>query len=364
LGYALVLVTTFAIAGTDGRSGPPPVDEADRLAIETTLLEHAVAMNKRDLSRFHNTVDQTRGSFSLCQDRIFMAVPNGGRVGGQLLGSVERYRDYVRGWVSDGVDWRRYYFRQAGDRWVLSEPLPQELGPERRAVFGGVEVTFWSIDDDIVDLVGAALPEVRDFVVGHARVPPKGQFTVRIDPLADPSGGSACLNSGSASLAHRTSTAHIVLSEVRVTTGLAALSTDTLTTLRHEALHWIQLDYSAEAVGNMEWWLVEGWPFLLTEPVSLLERHSAFCRDRVVSTPGLRAGPTRTATYDVLVESYGLAGAAVEYLQTTYGADAYWRIVDGFSSSADPQSAYMTAIGTDPVTFFDGWARWMTERYC
>jgi hypothetical protein len=230
--------------------------------------------------------------------------------------------------------------------------------------YGGVELFSWSIDDDIVELVGAALPDVRDFVVHHAKVPPTSQFTVRIEPLADSTGGSACFAAGTASFAYKASTAHIVLNEVRVTTGLAALSAETLTTLRHEALHWIQLDYSAAAVRNMDWWLVEGWPYYLTEPASAFVRRAAFCSDGVTSIPSLRAGPSRSATYQALSNDYVLAGAAIDYLTTTYGADVYWKIVDGFITGAEARTAYGAAIGADPATFFDGWARWMRERYC
>jgi hypothetical protein len=155
-----------------------------------------------------------------------------------------------------------------------------------------------------------------------------------------------------------------VLSEVRLTSSLAILSSDTLTTLRHEALHWIQFDYSPDAVRNMDWWLVEGWPYYLTEPTSSYNRRTAFCRDGVPPIASLRAGPPRGATYDLLFRDYVLAGAAVEYLGTTYGADAYWKIVDGFSTSVDGQKAYGAGIGTDPASFFDGWARWMRGAYC
>ena len=364
LGFALLLVGILAIAGADGWVGPPPIGDAERTAIETTLLEHAVALDKRDLSRFRETLDRTRVFFGDCQDALFRSLPDGARVRGPVVGSVERYRDYLRAWVSDGVDWRRQYFRQVGDRWLLSEPLPQELGPERVAVHGGVELLSWSIDDDIVDLVGAALPDVRDFVVRHAKVSPTGRFTVRIEPLANPSGGAACLYAGTASLAYGGSTTRIVIGEVRVTTGFAALSANTLATLRHEALHWIQFDYSADAVRNMDWWLLEGWPFFLTEPTSPSSRRAAFCREGAVLVPGLRMGPSRGATYELLARSYVLAGAAVEYLNTTYGADAYWKVVDGFATGVDAQKAYWGAIRTDPTTFFDGWARWMKEAYC
>ncbi len=364
MGYALVLVASLAIAGSDGWVGPPPIGQAEHDAIEAVLRDHVTALNTRDLLRFRDTFDQTRVFFGDCQDVVFRSLPVGVRLGEPVLGPVERYGDYLRAWISDGVDWRRQYFRYVGDRWLLSEPLPQELGTERSAVYGGVELLSWSIDDDIVDLVGAALPDVRDFVVRHAKVSPTGQFSVRIDPLADPRGGTACLSAGNASLAYKAPGTRIVLSDVRVTTSLAALSTDTLTTLRHEALHWIQLDYSADAVRNMEWWLIEGWPYFLTEPPSRLDRRVAFCLDGDVSIPSLRAGPPRGATYDLLARDYVLAGALVEYLETTYGADAYWRVVDGFRSNVDAQKAYEAAIGTDPVTFLDGWARWMRESYC
>ena len=364
LSFALVLVATLAISGADGWVGPPPIGQTERDAIEATLREHVIALNKRDLSSFRNTFDQTRVFFGDCQEVVFKALADGVRLDEPVLGTIERYGDYLRAWVSDGVDWRRQYFRRVGDRWLLSEPLPQELGPQRTAVYGGVELLSWSIDDDVVGLVGAALPEVRDFVLRHAKVPPTRQFTVRIDPLADPSGGTACLSAGNASLGYRAPTALIVISDVRVTTGLATLSADTLTTLRHEALHWIQLDYSADAVRNMDWWLIEGWPYFLTEPVSRSDRRVAFCPDAAVSIPSLRAGPSRGATYEVLARDYVLAGAAVDYLETTYGTDAYWRIVDAFRTGVDAQKAYVASIGADSATFFDGWSRWMKEGYC
>jgi hypothetical protein len=363
VGFALVLVGIVAIAGADGWVGPPPIGDAERAAIETTLLEHAVALNKRDLSGFRDTLDRTRVSFGNCQDVLFRSLPDGVRVRGPVLGSVERYRDYLRAWVSDGVDWRRQYFRQVGDRWLLSEPLAQDLGAERTAVYGGVDLLSWAIDDDVVGLIGAALPDVRDFVVRHAKTSPTGRFTVRVDQLADPTGGAACLYEGSASVAYRGSTTRIVLREVRLTSSLGALSPHTLTTLRHEALHWVQFDYSADAVRHMDWWLIEGWPYFLTEPTSAYDRRMAFCRDSAVAG-SLRAGPSRGATYEELARDYVLAGAAVEYLEKTYGPDAYWNMVDEFRTGSNAKNPYVAAIDTDPATFFDRWVSWMKERYC
>jgi hypothetical protein len=141
------------------------------------------------------------------------------------------------------------------------------------------------------------------------------------------------------------------------------VSAETEATLEHEALHWVQIDHSPSAMGAADWWLIEGWPYLIANTPSPGLRAFSVCTSPLPSYSQLRFGPLPDLQPEVVERYYVVASLLVESLNAQ-GANAYWGVFDGFAKDSDPARAFSSAIGLDGPSFYVTWAANARAKYC
>jgi hypothetical protein len=150
-------------------------------------------MARNDVSTFQTTYDGTRPTFRRCQEEDFSRASRGNRVGATKLAKIEPFGDrYVRGYVEESFGYARYYFRKEGDRWVLTQPKSDEIGGERKKVVEGLEISYYGIDEDIVDILGRESVATREFLKKVQRGETRTPFAVRFISTRDLAGITAC----------------------------------------------------------------------------------------------------------------------------------------------------------------------------
>src|SRR5437773_4311483 len=162
---SLTLLVT-ACAGAE-RAGDGSVSGADVAAIQLLLRTRAEAIGRGDLQAFLATIDPTRLALRRTQQQEFDE-PNG-RV--SLSRSTFKvtapttYLGYTRAFVEEALEGQgfagafaatpanvRRYFRKDGGRWLLSEPTTEELGGEQHRSVQDIDLTYWGVDADLVDI--------------------------------------------------------------------------------------------------------------------------------------------------------------------------------------------------------------------
>jgi hypothetical protein len=327
-------------------SAPPSSGE-----IVAALDDYVAAIDTHDLDRFSQTYDRTRPQFALCQQQLFeQAARTRERIVGPfMVGRIERWRDYVRAYADDGTGWYRLYFRREGDRWKLSEPLMSEIGDEHSKAFGATVVWTWDVDADLVDILGRAVEPVRQFAVAQGGPPPARPFEVRLAPLE--ALGPGCMFGGNAVTGYSLTTT-ITIRDLRLTPAYDHVSGDSLRLLEHEALHWIQSEFSRGAMQAMPWWMLEGWPTARAQPlVSRLVRR-ALCATPALTVTDLDRGPRRSDRPETVDREYTIASAMVEAMEAQLGPDVYWKLVDRFRTDANVGLVFAT-VGSSEAAVFD-----------
>lgn len=338
----------------------PANDESARVAIDDLLHQRYNALLTRDLESYMQTVDPARVFLRGCEQERFEAyIRVGARPDAVTLGRMDRWGDYLRIWLDTPVGWQRSFARFDGARWWMSEPTSDELGEDLSKDFSGVTVQYRGAEADLVDAVGAELESIIPLVRKHAASPPSHLFTLRLATLTSTSG--SCFVAGEAR--GRGSTV-ITLREVGLTPGYDHVSRTTSATLEHEALHWLQIDRSASSMLAMDWWLVEGWPYLIanTDVSALLGRRDAVCEQPQLRYQDLRLGPLPNARPEDANRDYVAASLLVDRISKTGGDTAYWALFDAFGdNTVDP---FTRVVGTDGPSFFDAWLADARHQYC
>ena len=348
-----VVLAMFTQAG-------PTSDESARAAIDDLMQQRYHALLTGDIDRYMRTVDPARGVLRTCEDQRFQTyVRLGMTPDAPVIGRVEKWGDYLRVWFDTSVGWKRLFVRYDGARWYVSEPTSAELGDEESKDIEGVTVSYRAAESDVIDAIAAELPSIIDSVTAHAPTPPSHLFSLRVDTLTTASGN--CFIAG---LAQGRGSTLITLRDIGLTPGYNHLSRDTSATIEHEALHWLQIDRSATAMRSMDWWLVEGWPFLVanTDLSTIARRGSAVCDQPALEYEDLRFGPRFDARPEAAQRLYLAASLLVERISKSGGDSAYWRIFDAFDdSTSDP---FVRVTGADGSAFFRSWLADARKQYC
>jgi hypothetical protein len=337
----------------------PANNDSTRSEITIVLEKQLDAYRSHDLGLYMSTIDPDRLFLRDCeQQRFAVAQRLGLSLPEVVLGRTEKYGDYIRVWVRDADGWRRMFMRNDGARWYISEPTSGELGEDQETVFAGVRVSYKAVERDLVDAIGRDVSSVVKAVTAHAPAPPNQLFSVKIATMASTNG--RCFVAGEA---EGYGTATLTLREVRLTDEYDRVSAETEATLEHEALHWVQIDHAPSAMGSADWWLIEGWPYLIANTPSPGLRAHAVCTSSLPTYSQLRFGPLPDLQPEVIERYYVVASLLVESL-SAQRADGYWKVFDGFANDSDPAVAFSSAIGLDGPSFYLTWAAAARAKYC
>jgi len=283
---ALVTLSACSTAAPPAASpsGPEKVTITDKTASELLAAFNASqsALAKKDLTGFQATIDLTRAAFRRCQTEAFdIASRQGFSPIDAKIAKVEAYLDtYARAYLgTDAGGYSRVYFRREAGKWIRTEPLEAELGGDKSKTVNGLQLTYFGIDDDVIDKYAAAGNEVRTFLLKQAegRTTTGQAFGLRIFPTRGAAGPNVACRTAGFHLTNVPNDPFIRLfsNALSFRPDVSAVTESTSSIIRHEGLHWLQDQVGASVSSRMPWWLVEGWPDYIGQ-----SRVAAFCATR------------------------------------------------------------------------------------
>lgn len=381
---SLALLTAF-VMGACTPGGPAPAAPAASAQgpakvaitgetareIEAVFAKRSEALSRKDLAGFQATFDNTRPSLRRCQAQSFDVATRQGSSGSVAkVAKVEPYLDqYVRAYAGNDQDgYQRLYFRQEAGRWILTEPLDRELGGDRTKTIQGIDMSYYGIDDDIVDVYARSGAEVLAFVQKSARTQTGKPFGLRIFPTRGSAGATVDCTVAGFHLTNNPDDHFVRLfsNAMLLKPGFTEVADSTTSIVKHEALHWLQDQFLPGIAARLDWWMVEGWPDFIAQ-----SRPEATKR-RVICT-------TQTPTFKLLVDGlietpetppelagqlYAFANTMVEYLYATHGDDAYWDLMTAYKETVDPKINYPKVLGVTPEQFYERWQAWAKQKFC
>jgi hypothetical protein len=238
-------------------SGPIRITATTLTEIEAALQVRIQALANKDIAGFQAAIDLTRPAFRRCQMEQFdIASRQGVAPIGPKVVKVEPYgTDYLRAYLVEDVGLRRIYFRRDGDRWIVTEPRIDELGGERTTTIAGVKVSYWGIDEDVIELIAREAGATLEYAKGYARGPFREPYSLRVFPTRESAGIVDCW--GVAFANFRDEHAPLIgFHRVWFDGSVARISDYTRDVLHHEALHYVQDQFIHGIALRLDWWLI------------------------------------------------------------------------------------------------------------
>ncbi len=367
--------------------GPPPtasiepsagpvkvtITDATRGELEAVLQKKADAARRQDLSAFQSTIDLSRSTFRRCWTEAFEETGRGSApswVNSAKIVKLEPYLDtYVRAYVDEpGLGVARRYFRKEGTRWVLTEPKDDELGGERKKTVDGLELSYWGVDDDIIDLLGKEGLATRSFLQTNARGATRTPFALRFFPTRSTAGLQAACRALGTSQINDPRDPFLRFFGAWLAPSLDQVSDDMRATFKHEGLHWLQDQFIPGISARLDFWLVEGWP----DFVGGVDRGNSIRRllcgggSAVPAYKQLADGPSQEAGTrpEVVSQYYAYANSMIDYLYAQFGKDAYWDLMTTYKDGVNPNENLPKVIKATPDRFREGWLAFAMKKYC
>jgi hypothetical protein len=356
-------------------SGPEKVTITDRTAVELVAVMNAwqAAIGRKDLTGFQATVDLTRAAFRRCQTETFdVAARLGFTPIAMKVAKVEPYLDaYARAYVGDDVSgYSRMYFRREGGRWIRSEPLDSELGGDQTKTVNGLQLSYYGIDNDVIDRYAAAGNDARKFLLeqaeGHTST---GQaFGLRIFPTRGAAGPNVGCGVAGFHLTNVPSDPFIRLfsNALSFKPDLSAVTDATASIIRHEGLHWLQDQFIIGITARMPFWLVEGWPDFIGRSRSAATKTRVLCNTPTPTYKQLEDGVLQTPETppELPGQYYSFANLMVEYVYKIGGPNAYWDLMTAYKAGVDAKVNLPKVLSVAPEAFHSAWLIWAKQSYC
>lgn len=335
--------------------------------IEAALQFRIQALANRDLAAFQSAIDLSRPAFRRCQLETFdTATRQAVAPIGPTVAKVEPYGDgYVRAYLVEDVGLRRIYFRRDSGKWIVTEPKIDELGGERTKSIGDIKISYWGIDEDVIDLIGREAVATHEYAKGFARGPLRDVYSVRVFPTRESTGIVDCWADAFANF--REERAPVIgFYRVWLDRSLDRVSDWTRDLFRHEALHYVQDQFIHRIGIRLDWWLLEGWPDFVAGTRTQGELRDAVCRTNLPTLKRLVDGvPTEPGTPSELNgQFYALANSLVDYVEATYGRDAYWDLVALYVDNPDYRVTYPKIFKVEPDVFYQRSLAFAKQKYC
>lgn len=362
--------TPPAVGGTAAPAKVAITGETPR-EIEALLGKRSDALARNDLAGFQSTFDTTRPALRRCQTEVFEIASRQGSSGsGTTVAKVEPYLDhYVRAYVgSDPSGYQRLYFRQDAGRWILSEPKEEELGGDRTKTIQGMAMSYYGIDDDVIEIYAKAGTAVLAEVQSLARTPTGVPFGLRIFPTRSAAGATVGCSTGGFHLINDQKDIYVRLFSniMLLKPGFTEVSDTTTSIIRHEALHWIQDQIVPGISARLDWWLVEGWPDYLGRSRGEAVKQRVVCTTKLPTFKQLQDGVLETPETppELPGQYYAFANTMIQYLYEVHGDDAYYDLIAVFKDTVDARITYPKALGITGDQFYERWQVWAKQKFC
>jgi len=368
---AVMAVAACSAAPAPPSSAPPTtaaaqVTEATKGEIVALFQRRLEALGKRDLVGYQKTFELTRLALRRC---LMDAFDIAGRQGAPSLPDVtkvEAYGEYVRAYVSEGFGYRRLYFRRAEGGWIQTEPKDDELGGEKTKTVDGLQLAYWGIDEDVIDVIAKSSIQARTMVLQNLlSAESREPFGIRFYPTRSVAGVVNCAVVGT-HLINTPSDPFVRIYRYWFDGAGTELSSDTVTFIQHEGLHWAQDQYIPAISVRLPWFLAEGWPDYIGQSRSLPTMKNVICNTPTPTfkqlSDGLIIAPD--TPQELPGQYYSFANTMVEYLYAQFGKDAYARLLTAYKDGVNADVNFPKVIGITPVQFYDGWLAFAKKKYC
>ncbi len=374
LALFLTFIAVVACNAPPATPSPPPseaplqITESTRGEIAALLQQRTDALVRKDLAGYQKTFELTRLALRRCLMDSF-------DIASRLLGApsaapdvskVEKYGEYVRAYVNDNFGYRRSYFRKIEGRWIQTEPRDDELGGEKTKTVDGLQIAYWGIDDDVIDVMAKSAIQARTSVLqnllsAESRTP----FAVRFYPTRAVAGVVNCAVVGSA-LINNPTDPFVRLYRYWFNSTGTELSPETVTFIQHEGLHWAQDQYIPAISVRLPWFLAEGWPDYIGQSRSLPTMKNVLCNTPTPTFKQLSDGVliTPETPQELQGQYYSFANTMVEYLYAQFGKDAYPRLLTAYKDGVNADVNFPKVLGVTPTQFYDGWLAFAKKKYC
>ncbi|MDP9245589.1 MAG: hypothetical protein M3O64_02950 [Chloroflexota bacterium] len=375
IALAIVLAACTSSA-TPAPSGPERLTVTDKTASELVAVMTAwqTAIGKKDLTGYQSTIDLTRAAFRRCQTETFDIAARQGFAPFEVkIAKVEPYLGtYARAYVGDDVTgYSRMYFRREGGKWIRSEPLDTELGGDQTKTVNGLQLSYYGIDNDVIDTYAASGNDARTFLLkqaeGHTST---GQaFGLRIFPTRGAAGPNVACGVAGFHLTNVPNDPFIRLfsNALSFKPDLATVTESTASIIRHEGLHWLQDQFIPGITARMPFWLVEGWPDYVGQSRNPATKKSVVCNTATPMYKQLEDGVLQTPETppELPGQYYSFANTMVEYVyKIGGGANAYWDLMTAYKAGVDAKVNLPNVLGVTPDAFYSGWLIWTKQTFC
>jgi hypothetical protein len=368
LGIVLAISAAFACVPQSPETAPNPTPlsvESTKREIATLFRQRTSALAKADLAGYQRTFELTRLALRRClMDEFEIGSRLGAsNIGFLEIGKIELYGDYLRAYVNEGFGYQRLYFRKGDGSWIQTEPKDDELGGERTKVVDGLQVAYWGIDEDVIDVLAKSAVQARTMVLENLLSAQSRQpFAIRFYPTRGAAGVVKCSLVGMA-LINTPGDPFIRFYLYSFDAAGTALTPETVTFLQHEGLHWAQDQYLPAISVRLPWFLAEGWPDYVGQSRSLPEIKYAVCTTPTPTFKQLSDGPP-AAPQELFVQYYAFANTMVEFLFAKFGREAYPRLLTAYKDSVNAEVNFPKVLGATPAQFYDGWLTFAKTKYC
>ena len=314
-------------------------------------------MGRRDLAGYQKTFELTRLALRRCFMDAFEVAGRQGVPAAPDVSKVETYGEYVRAYVNEGFGYRRLYFRKAEGGWIETEPTDAELGGEKTKTVDGLQLAYWGIDDDIIDVMAKSAIQARTMVLQNLlSAESREPFGIRFYPTRSAAGVVNCRVVGS-HLINTPSDPYVRIYRYWFNGAGTELSRDTITFIQHEGLHWAQDQYLPAVTVRLPWFLAEGWPDYIGESRSLPTMKNVLCNTPTPTFKQLSDGVliTPETPQELPGQYYSFANTMVEYLYLQFGKDAYAKLLLAYKDGVNADVNFPKVLGVTPTQFYDGW---------
>ena len=353
-------------------SGPAKVQVTDKTAgeLQAVLTAQRDALVKRDLGAYQTTFDSQRGAFRRCKQEAFdVAGRQGASSAAPRVVKAEAYGDtYARAWVDEGGNGVvRSYFRVQNGRWIQTEPTADEVGKEQTKTFDGIDIDYWTIDDDVIESLGRGTLKARELITANQLADTRQPFGIRFYPTRSVQGLQECSVVGFHIPNAAANDKYIRFFRYWFTTDLKDLSPTTLTFIQHEGLHWAQDQFSPGISARLDWWLVEGWPDYIGQSRSTDYKRTVICGFPAPTYKQLVDGPRTDLPEfppEEAVRYYAFANTMIEYLYAKFGAAAYKELLVAYKDTASADRNLPLVLKVTPADYYAGWLAFAKQKYC
>lgn len=373
--FGLVALSACSTAAPPDASpaGPEKVTITATTAAEILAVYNSSqsALARKDLTGFQATIDLTRAAYRRCQTETFdLAARRGYAPVTAKIAKVEPYLStYARVYLgTDAGGYSRVYYRREGGKWIGTEPLESELGGDKSKTIDGLLLSYYGIDDDIIDTYAAAGVEARTFLLKQAEghIQTAGALGLRVLPTRGAAGVIGCNVAGNHTSDPKDPYLHLFANALLLKADLSGVAEYTSSVIRHEGLHWLQDQFHRDITSRLPFWLLEGWPDYVGQSRSAGAKRDTVCNTKTPTYKQLEDGALDAPETppELFGQYYAFANTMIEYLYKTYGPNAYWDLMTAYTAGVDSKVNLPKAIGVTPDAFYTAWMAWAKKTYC